>query len=241
MSLSCPAIIQALDPQLCDAVDHYCERLTPHWDAEPVNAVTNVAFLVAAAGASYLLNKVRDAEPRGQLIVLTYLMALVGLGSLLFHTVGTRWAEWGDVIPITLFLTLYLWIAFTHFFRMRAAWRVALIALIVGATFIAEARISPDFLRGGALYMPIVTALTTIGAVLLRQQPVAGGGVIAATAVFFVSLTVRTLDQPVCDGFATGTHFLWHICNAIVLYILTAVAIVHVRIARNARRAQSTA
>lgn len=231
--LACPSVVAAIDPGLCNAVDHYCERVGPEWYAEPINALTNVAFLLAAAGASYLLDQVKDAEPRRQLALLTYLMALVGLGSLLFHTIGTRWAEWGDVIPITLYLTLYLWIAFTHFFNMRIEWRIALIATIVGATFFAEARISPTVLYGGALYIPIVAALTAIGAVLLRQQPLVGGGVIAATAVFLVSLTVRTLDQPVCDDtFTIGTHFLWHVCNAIVLYILTTVAIVHVRIAR---------
>jgi hypothetical protein len=32
-----------------DAVDGYCERLTPGYWAEPVNAVTNMAFVVAAA------------------------------------------------------------------------------------------------------------------------------------------------------------------------------------------------
>jgi hypothetical protein len=58
-----------------------------------------------------------------------------------------------------------------------APWlRIALIALIVGATFYAEARILGSVLWGGALYVPIVAALTAIGAVLLRQQPVAGGG-----------------------------------------------------------------
>lgn len=245
MSITCPSLITAIDPGLCRAVDHYCERVGPGLDAEPINALTNIAFLVAAAGASYLYDHVPDAEPKGQLRGLIYLMALVGLGSLLFHTVATRWAEWGDVIPITLFLTLYLWIAFSHFFVMPVPWRVALITLIVGATFFAEARISPEFLQGGALYVPIVAALTTIGAVLLRQQPVAGGGVIAATAVFLVSLTVRTLDAAACDQpepglcnketYTTGMHFLWHVCNAIVLYILTTVAIVHVRIARSAQ------
>lgn len=235
MSLTCPSFVQSIAPGSCVAVDHYCERLSAAIDAEPVNALTNVAFLIAAALASHLYNHVPDAEPKGQLRALIYLLALVGLGSILFHTIGQRWSEWGDVIPIMLFLTLYLWIAFTNFFTMRVVTRVLLIAVIVGATFVAEARIPGDVLWGGALYVPIVAALTAIGAVLLRRQPVAGGGVIAATAVFLVSLTVRSLDQAVCPSFSVGTHFLWHICNAIVLYILTAIAIVHVRIAREGR------
>lgn len=235
MSLACPSFISALDPGLCRAVYHYCERgPSTALDGEPINALTNIAFLISAAGASYLYDRVPDAEPKGQLRALIYLVALVGLGSLLFHTVATRWAEWADVIPIMLFLSLYLWVAFTHFFVMQAWTRIVVIAVVVGATFYAEAEIPGDVLWGGALYAPILTALVVIGAVLLRQQPVAGGGVIAATAVFLVSIIARSLDQQVCDSFPTGTHFLWHMCNAIVLYILTAIAIVHTRIARGA-------
>ena len=31
---------------------------------------------------------------------LIIISAVVGLGSFLFHTIATRWAEWGDVLPI---------------------------------------------------------------------------------------------------------------------------------------------
>ena len=41
-----------------------------------------------------------------------------------------------------------------------------------------------------------------------------------ATAVFAVSLTARTLDAPLCDTWPTGTHFLWHCLNAVVLALV---------------------
>ncbi len=251
MPLSCPQIISTFAPGQCAAVDNYCERLSASFDAEPINALTNIAFLIAAAGASYLYNNVPDAEPKGQLRALIYLLALVGLGSLLFHTIGTKWAQWGDVIPIMLFLTLYLWVAFTNFFNMRVMWRIITIGAVVGAAVFAEVYTTehtkdltnwfpgiPGEVWSGALYAPIVIALITIGFILLREQPVAGGGVMAATAVFIVSLTLRFLDsqEPLCDALPVGTHFFWHICNAITLYILLTIAIVHVRIARANQR-----
>jgi len=51
MSIACPSLIGSQYPELCAAVDHYCERTSSAFDAEPLNALTNAAFLVAAWGA----------------------------------------------------------------------------------------------------------------------------------------------------------------------------------------------
>ena len=39
-----------------------------------------------------------------------------------------------------------------------------------------------------------------------------------AAGVFAVSLTARTLDRPLCTDIPIGTHFVWHILNAVVLF-----------------------
>jgi hypothetical protein len=41
-----------------------------------------------------------------------------------------------------------------------------------------------------------------------------------------VSLTFRTIDIAVCDAFTLGTHFVWHMLNAVVIYILLREAVV---------------
>jgi hypothetical protein len=38
--------------------------------------------------------------------------------------------------------------------------------------------------------------------------------------VLVVSITARTIDMAVCAAFPLGTHFLWHLLNALTLYIL---------------------
>ena len=43
--------------------------------------------------------------------------------------------------------------------------------------------------------------------------------------MFVVSLAFRTMDQAVCPAFPLGTHFIWHLLNAGVLYILLRAAI----------------
>jgi hypothetical protein len=43
----------------------------------------------------------------------------------------------------------------------------------------------------------------------------------AAAGVFMVSLTARTIDRNVCSVWPWGTHFVWHVLNAWVLYQLS--------------------
>ena len=46
-----PSFIASLSPGLCRAVDHYYERNRESWHAEPINALTNLAFLAASLAA----------------------------------------------------------------------------------------------------------------------------------------------------------------------------------------------
>jgi hypothetical protein len=40
-----------------------------------------------------------------------------------------------------------------------------------------------------------------------------------------VSLALRSVDLAACDAFPLGTHFVWHVLNAAVLYVLLRTAI----------------
>ncbi|CAN0604740.1 unnamed protein product, partial [Ectocarpus sp. 12 AP-2014] len=60
-----------------DFIDAYCERMDAGFWAEPVNALTNAAFLIAA----YLLyRQLRGTDDRAAL-ALTGLVAAIGIGS----------------------------------------------------------------------------------------------------------------------------------------------------------------
>src|SRR5215472_915453 len=141
MSLACPSLIGSYQPELCAAVDHYCERTGSALDAEPINALTNAAFLVAALDAWRLMSRNVSGRTTGLISALILTMALVGLGSFLFHTVATRWAEWGDVLPIMLFMLLYLWLVLTTFFGWPPWLKLLALAAYFAATFHAEASV----------------------------------------------------------------------------------------------------
>jgi hypothetical protein len=95
-------------------IDIYCERTGPEFWAEPVNAVSNLAFVIAALIAAVLARQANLRTPA--VWILIALAGLIGVGSFLFHTHATVWAALSDVAPIWSFVALYL-----YTFATRAA------------------------------------------------------------------------------------------------------------------------
>jgi hypothetical protein len=214
------------------AVDLYCERTTAALGAEPLNAVTNAAFLIAAVAAYALWRrKARTGDwPALALIAVT---AAVGIGSALFHTVATRWAGLADVIPIGVFILGYLTLALRRFLGLgilaTGAGLAAYLALSVAVPWLV--RLVPGPWESSSGYFPALIALVAVGglakAMPPRAAPDAGGAMLLAAGLFTVSLAFRSADLPLCGALPAGTHFLWHLLNATVLYVLLRAAILH--------------
>ncbi len=89
-------------------IDLYCERIGPGFWAEPANALTNLAFPVVAWASWRMIRRSGTGS-----IGPSWLVALVisiGIGSFLFHTFATGWAQVLDVVPILLFQISYVWL-----------------------------------------------------------------------------------------------------------------------------------
>lgn len=216
----------------------YCERSDPGFWAEPVNAVSNAAFLAAAALAAA---QARRSEPRdGPALALGALVAVVGLGSFLFHTLALRWSLLADVIPIALFIHGYFFLAMRRYFGFgpiaATGATLSFAALGFGLEPALDAMLgrSTDALTNGSIaYVPAILALLGVAAGLLRPQACAlgparhraGRALLGVAALFALSLTFRTLDRAVCPVWPLGTHAAWHILNAAVLFALIRIAI----------------
>ncbi len=78
--------------------------------SEPINAVTNAAFLIVAIWVWR-----RPGLPvMGR--VLTVILALIGIGSFLFHAFAQTWAVLADVLPILMFILTYIYVATRDYF-----------------------------------------------------------------------------------------------------------------------------
>lgn len=96
-------------------VDAYCERTGPDYWSEPINALTNMAFLIAAL---VLWPRLRGPEmAMGR--ALAAVLFVIGLGSWLFHTHANRLTGLMDVLPIVGFILLYVFAATRDYFGAR--------------------------------------------------------------------------------------------------------------------------
>lgn len=200
--------------RLLTPIDAYCERLDPTFWAEPVNAVTNAAFLIAA----WLLLKhyQREEQHSSLVLTLTALVGLIGIGSFLFHTYANTLTVVMDVIPIMVFIFTYLY----AFLRRVAGCSLALtgvwIAVFVAFKTLLESLPIPPSLIGSAMYVPSLLAIFAMAHYTRRRS--FGKEYKHMALLFLLSLTFRTLDLPLCGSLPLGTHFLWHCLNAVVLY-----------------------
>ena len=195
-------------------IDSYCERLDAGYWAEPVNAVTNAAFLIAAA---VMWRRVRG-EGLPLAMALVWVLAAIGVGSYLFRTHAQVWSSLADVAPILLFILVYIYVANRHFWGLSRLWS----GLGVAAFFPYAAATVPLFqmvpgLGGSAGYAPVPLLILGYAVALRRRLPRVARGLAIGAGLLAASLAFRTLDGPLCGVVPFGTHFMWHVLNGAML------------------------
>jgi hypothetical protein len=206
----------------------YCERLSDAFWGEPWNAVTNAAFLVAAWAALLLWRRAGGRD--WPVLVLILLVFAIGIGSFLFHAMPRPWTLAADVVPIQLFAFSYFGLALARFLGFGpVATGLGTLAFFGFALSLSGllAPALPQGLRGSAGYGAFLLGLAGVAGVLWRRPGFAATARLIGLAglIFALSLTFRTLDVPLCGIIPLGTHWLWHLLNATVLYLLLRAAI----------------
>jgi hypothetical protein len=218
-----------------DPIDAYCERVDSGFWAEPLNAVSNAAFLIAAAAAFAAWRRAGARDYPA--LALVAVMVVVGIGSFLFHTFANRWSRLADVIPIALFIYGTFALAMRRFLGFGRLASAALTTVFLVFSFGFERAFALAFgprgveaVNGSHGYFPAALALFAVGGALLAQNRFparreARRALLAAAGVFVVSLVFRTIDLALCPAWPLGTHFVWHCLNAAVLFVLVRAAI----------------
>ena len=204
----------------------YCERLSGAFWAEPLNAVSNVAFLIAALAAVLLLRGQGRRDWPAE--ALTVLVAIIGIGSFLFHTMPQRWTLLADVVPIQLFALCYFGLALKRFLRLSPlVAAIGAILFLVACFGLASAFLPllPAGMRGSAGYAGFLIGLFGVAlAARLRGDGATAVRIAAAGFVFALSLTFRSLDSVLCGVVPFGLHWGWHLLNGLLLYLLLRAA-----------------
>ena len=227
----------------------YCERTSAAFWAEPLNAVTNAGFIVAAlAGIALIARRPPYERSLWHAFFVADFIA-IGIGSFLFHTMPGKGTELADIGPIGLFMLTYLVYAIRRFAGATWFFTAAAIAAFIAAMAMAfnvhcwEGRVGftlanvpagarAQCMNGSLGYGPALAAMLLLGGWLAVKRHKAAALMLAAAAAFAVSLTLRSLDQQLCAewtfmGHRMGTHFLWHLFNSVTLFLLLVAAIRH--------------
>lgn len=214
-----------------ESVDNYCERLDLSFWAEPLNALSNASFVVA--GMVLLLQWQRLPRPSLPALALTVNVLAIGIGSFLFHTHANRWSSLADIIPITVFIHFYLLLALRFYLGLN--WWIAAamtLAFFAASPFIGS--ILEPMMGSSAMYAPALAAIIGVGLAAHSRQPTVASGLFLAGAVFAMSIAFRAADLRFCEAMPLGTHFVWHLLNGLVLYLLVRLYLrVHAASATN--------
>ena len=104
-----PAIVE----QAVGDVSRWCERVQPGLFHEPVNALSNLGFMVAGLLMLWLLGRDVEAGRTGMMfghspIALLYSGAAIwlGPGSMLMHGTHTAWGGWADNLSMVMYILI---------------------------------------------------------------------------------------------------------------------------------------
>ncbi len=193
-------------------VDGYCERIDASFWSEPLNAITNIFFLVAAIWV--LRREGLNSTAR----ILAIFLGMIGFASFLFHSFAQTWAGALDVLFISLFTLFYLFAASKDF--LGAPRSIALVITLGYLPFsivVDWLTLPLTFLGSTRVYMPILILIILFSLLIYTRLPKVSRGLAIGAFILMTSMIARILDVPLCQTIPIGTHFLWHVMNAVML------------------------
>ena len=179
---------------MMEIMDAYCERVGPGLLAEPLNAVSNVSFLLAAWAAWVLAT--RTGALSAGVRVLIALAASVGIGSILWHTYPTMFTLVLDSVPILVFISWYIWLYARNVIGMRSLFAVACVGAYLLATFVAIQY--SGVLHGALVYVPSLMVPLVFGVFHASERMVARFTLLAAAGFLWqLSFSARLIMRSV--------------------------------------------
>jgi len=195
-----------------EAVDGYCERLDASFWSEPLNAITNIFFLVAAMWV------LRRESLNGMARILAFILGMIGVASFLFHSFAQTWAGTVDVLFILCFTIFYLFAATKDFLGAPKSIAILISIGFLPFSIVVDWLTSPlTFLGSTRIYMPILILIILFSILIYTRLPTVSRGLALGAFILIASMCARFLDEPLCQTIPIGTHFLWHVMNAVML------------------------
>ena len=198
-----------------EVFDEYCERVGPGLFEEPLNALSNLSFIFAAWAAWRLAERTGTLSTGVKALI--GLAGSVGIGSMLWHTFANTLGLYLDVVPIAIFIMLFIWLYTRNVMGAGFGFAVLAVASFPLATFL----VSPfsEALHGAPAYTPGLLVVLVLGGYHAVQEKPSRFTLLATAGVYFTALFFRTIDLELCHFMTIGTHFIWHTLIGLVTYL----------------------
>jgi hypothetical protein len=197
-----------------NSVDIYCERLDASFWSEPINAISNLSFIVAGL----FLWRLKSSRST----LMAALIVLIGLGSFSFHTYANRLTGLLDVLAIALYLIVFAFLIPKQWSRSSMLIQlgsvlILIISIVLAHLLMSHLKPALPWLPSG-MYLGAWLALFLYALVTQYSNMPAARFLWLAIIVFPFSLLSRQLDMPLCESIG-GSHWLWHLLNGLTLYL----------------------
>ncbi len=192
----------------------YCERVGNYFYSEPINALSNLAFYLTAflIFRLYKSNKIKNHS----YWLLFGLSILIGTGSLLWHTLRTPITHAMDAVPIWLFFILFIYLLLQ---KLSNSKKLAIILLAIFALLqLIISFLFPELLNGSIRHIANGVTFSLIAFWFYKKYLYISKNLLFAFVLYISAIILRTIDSSICTHFPIGTHFLWHLFNALALY-----------------------
>ncbi len=201
----------------------YCERASlNNFSFEPLNTISNIGFLLAAILLFY--------KTKGQnlsAVLLSFIILTISIGSSLWHIYAKEPYLQGDVLPIMSFILLYIYFFLCQIIKMNKILAIVNVIIFFILNLLVENYLPSNLFNGSIMYvLPSIVLLIMLIFMLKTNHPLAKN-LLYTIIIWSISIFFRTIDFMVCPYIIFGTHFIWHILNAIVLYRLANLLILN--------------
>ncbi|MDP7141747.1 MAG: hypothetical protein QF692_00375 [Alphaproteobacteria bacterium] len=212
--------------QTLPQIDIYCERVFAGLFDEPLNLLSNLAFMIAAVLLFVMARRHNISAPAPYVLIV--LIFIIGIGSALFHSFATVWSKFADVIPILIFQLAFI-VTYARNIMGRGPFCIIGFLVLFTGLSVGTGTLPYDWLNGSLGYAPALFFVLGFGVDHWRKHRTEPFVLLLAAVIFVVSLTFRSIDMTVCAALPVGVHYMWHILNAAVLYLSVRAVLVNMK------------
>ena len=157
-------------------------------------------------------------------IILIALMVILGLGSLAWHSYRSVPTLLLDEIPI------YIFFIFSGYFLTQSLVKNHKLTVIILAStaviyYLIFAYIPGINILNGVLKYVFAFLSFLILSIFVVRKLGSGYNFTTPLIILAISIIFRSIDLFICPIFSIGTHFIWHILNAVAMYFGSVVII----------------